>query len=367
MRFQSLIGLPALFLAALPATAQVCNQDNFFINDSLSPDGTGLSTFSVIPGLCENEAAGVVFDLPSSGAQALEWVSVGFGSNGGISGNTALINIEVYDGVTFQGSNATLGPKVFDFANDVGGNLQVTSSGINEIDLSAFGVVVGISGNSNFVVAARMLFNPDGTCAAGFNSNFITDNTQSGLFGCSPTITPPGRNLIDISGQGWQDASLATVTGIPLCPLFYSGNWAIRSCGQDLTPGNPLQVDVQGSPVAPGGFVNLTFEAPGFEGDFYLAAASLGTSPGIPFPSGNPAVFQTFPLNPDAFFNLSLSQPSVFVNFFGAIGATGTAPGLVILPNNPNLSGLEFFIAFVTLPPGPTPYGVSDPASVLVQ
>lgn len=358
--------LPVLFSLAPLGAAQVCT-GNLFKNDALPDDASGLVGFSVIPGLCENEAAAAVLDLPGTGPQALEWVSVGFGANGGVTGNTALINLEIYDGVTIVGGNATLGPKVFDYANDIGGNLQVTSSGINQIDLSAFTIVVGLSGNTQFVVAARMLFNPSGSCAAGFNSNFITDNNQSGLFGCDPNITPPGRNLIDISGQGWQDAALATVTGVPLCPLFYSGNWAIRACGQDITPGNPLQVNVLGNPVPPGGFANLTFEAPGYEGDLYFAAASLGTSPGIPFASGDPPIFQTFPLNPDAFFNLSLQLPSVFVNFVGFVGPGGTAPGLVLLPNNPNLSGLEFFVAFVTLPALPDPYGVSDPASVQIQ
>ena len=356
-----------LLVTAAPAVAQDCFGGTLFKNDILDDQPSGQITVSVIPGLCVGEAAGSVFDLPGGTPQVLTKCSVGFGANGGIQGASAVVNLEIYDGVTFNGSNAVLGPKVFDFADDVGGNIQVFSTGLNEVDITFENVVVGAGGSSNYVVAWRMLINENGDCPTGYTSNFFTDNTQSGLFGCNPSITPQGKNLIDIEGQGWQDAALATVTGIPLCPLFYSGNWVIRACGFDATPTNPLQVQVSGSPVPPGGFAQLIFQAPGYENVPYVAAASFGTVPGIPVSSGVPPVADVFPLNPDSLFFLSLNTPSVFSNFIGLIGATGTAPGIVFVPNNPALSGIQFFVAFAALAPSPAPYGISDAAVVAVQ
>ena len=52
-------------------------------------------------------------------------------------------------------------------------------------------------------------------CATGFTSNFVTDNSSPPFGGCSPSVTPPGKNLIDISGEpNWQDCSGATVGGL---------------------------------------------------------------------------------------------------------------------------------------------------------
>ncbi|HKX46773.1 MAG TPA: hypothetical protein VJP77_08725, partial [Planctomycetota bacterium] len=365
--------LPLVLLAAAlaplaPAAAQSCPGQNFFQNDSLPAQPAGSFTISVIPGLCEGEAAGAVFDLaPGSPLQVLQKVSVGFGSGGGAQGATAAVNVEVYDGVTFAGAVASLGPKVFDLAQATGANVQVTSTGINEFDLSPYGVAVGNSPSNRFVVAFRMEVNPNGSCAAGFTSNFFTDNDQPGFFGCDPAITPQQTNLIDIQGQGWRDAALATVSGFPLCPLFYSGNWVIRACATNGGPANPLQVLVAGSPAPPGGFVNLTFQAPGYAGVPYIAAASLGTSPGIVVSSGNPPVQGHVPLNPDGLFQACFSLPSVFVNFAGLVGPQGTAPGLVLLPNDPGLSGIQFHVAFVTVPPFPAPFGISDAGTVAIQ
>ncbi len=348
-------------LLSLPTTSQTCSNTpgTFFKNDNLAATG-GLSTFSVIPGLCEGEAAGAVFQLaPGAPPQTLRELAVGFGSNGGASGATALLNVEIYDGVTFPGGVPLLGPKVFDLNADTGNDMQVTSTAINVFDATPYNVVVG-NGTSNFVVAFRMGFNPNGNCTTGFNSNFITDNGSPGFF-CNPAITPPQKNLIFILGQGWQDASTATVQGFPLCPLFYAGNWVIRACTTDAAPANPLQVAVTGSPAPPGGTVFLTFNAPGFQGVPYLAAASFGNTPGTPIPGG------TIPLNYDGMLELSLTTPSVFVQFSGLISAlTGTASGLINVPPLPLLSGLSFYVAFITIPPSPVPFGISDAALVSI-
>lgn len=358
----------AAALTAASAQAQSCGTSVLLKNDILPDVPGGFLTVSVIPGLCENEAAGAVLDLPSPGSlHTVERVAVPFGNQFGINGNTAVANVEIYDGVTFNGASATLGPKVFDFANDVGGNIQLLSTGLNEIDLSPYGVVVGGAGNANIAVVARMLINPNGNCTSGFSTNFFTDNSQGGIFGCDPNITPPGQNLMDIQGQGWVDPAVASVSGFPLCPLYYAGNWVIRACVTPSSPANPLQVQVAGSPVAPGGFVNLTFAAPGYAGVPYVAAASLGTSPGIPITSGTPPVADVVPLNYDGLFTLSLASPGTFVNFTGLIGAGGSAPGIVIVPSDPGLSGLSFFVGFVALSTPPAAWGVSSTGTIAIQ
>ncbi len=224
--------LVAALVALAPAFAagQLCN-DNFWKNDSLPDNPMGAITVSVIPGLCEGEAAAQVFQLGGAGPQQIEKVSVGFGSGGGVNGNIAVVNVEIYDGITWNAGVPTLGTKVFDFEDDVGGNIQLTSTGINEFDLSNENIVVG-QGTDAFVVAWRMLINFNGTCAAGFSSNFFTDN--AGLFGCT---TPSQESLIDIAGQGWSDASTVVVSGFPLCPLFFNGSWVIRACTSDVVGG----------------------------------------------------------------------------------------------------------------------------------
>jgi hypothetical protein len=40
---------------------------------------------------------------------------------------------------------------------------------------------------------------------------------------------------------------------------------------------------------------------------------------------------------------------------------------VILLPNNPNLSGLGFYVAFVAIPPFPAPFGISDAALIQIQ
>lgn len=346
-----------------PASAQTCAGQTFWKNDNLPDNPAGALSISVIPGLCEGEGIGTVFNLaPGSPLQRVTQVVCPFGSAGGASGATAAVNVQIYDGVTFSGANnvPTLGPLVFDLAVDTGNSMQVTSTALNVFDMTNYNVNVGASGLGNYVVAFVMEINFNGNCDNGFTSNFFTDNSSPGFF-CNPAITPPLTNLMLIQGQGWTDASKATVQGFPLCPLFYAGNWAIRACTTDAGPVNPLQVAVQGSPVAPGGFVNLTFKAPGFQGVPYIAAASLGNTPGINTVYGN------VPLNNDPLMQLSFNQPGVFFNFSGVVGPTGESPGIVFVPNNPALTGLSFYVAFITLPPAPAGWGISDSALITIQ
>lgn len=230
-------------LSASLATAQICPNatDTFWKNDTLPQVPGAAVGVSIIQGLCENEAAGSVFTLPTSmGPQQLTKAAVGFGHASGSGGFNAVVNLEIYDGVTWNGQLPILGPKVFDFAIDLSANIQVFSHAINEVDLSAYNIVVGNHPSRSFVVAWRMGINPNGACASGFPANFFTDNGSVGF----PCDTIPQKNLIDITGQGWRDAAFATVTGVPLCPFFFDGNWAIRTCTKDAGPPPTCQFDV---------------------------------------------------------------------------------------------------------------------------
>jgi hypothetical protein len=355
----------AFLLLASAASAQVCPSptNSFWKNDHLPNNPQGPLTISVIPGLCEGEGAANVFTLlPGMPLQRVTQVVCPFGASSGANGFTASVNVQVFDGVSFSGpqNTPTLGPKVFDFAADLGSSLQVTSTGLNVFDLTQYNVVVGQSGLGNFVVAFTMEFNPNGNCASGFNANFFTDNTQFG-FQCDANITPPKTSLMNILGQGWVDVSKATVTGIPICPFFFAGIWAIRACTENAGPVNPLFVTASPTQIPFGSFSSLTFHAPGYEGSVYLAGAAFNTTPGLPTPYG------VVPLANDVLLNLSLNTPSVFVNFSGVIGAAGTAPGLILVPNNPGYAGLSFWVAFVAIPQNGDPWGLSDPLQLTVQ
>lgn len=223
----------AIALAPDAARAQACPgpNDNFWKNDGLPQIPGGAFAVAVVPGLCQGEAIGAVFTLPSAQSpQLLNKVAVGFGNQFGTSGFQALANVEIYDGVTWSGNKPTLGAKLFDLEAQTQSSMQVFTHGIVEFDMTPYNVTVG-NGKNTFVVAFRSSFNPNGNCTSGFPSNFVTDAAQS--FNCTST---PKKNLMDIQGQGWVDPSNATVQGFPLCPLFYNGDWIIRACSTPVSP-----------------------------------------------------------------------------------------------------------------------------------
>lgn len=224
----------AIPFAARPAVAQSCGSptDTFWKNDILPQNPGGLASVSVIPGLCEGEACGTIFTLPvGMPPQRLKKVAFGFGNQNGLNGFQAVVNLEIYNGVTFSGNTPILGPKIFDLGADALASIPATTTGINEFDMTPFNVVVG-NGASNFVVAFRMDINMNGNCATGFGAaNFFTDNAGGG--GCN---AKPKTNLLFVLGTGWVDPSKHTISGFPLCPLFYNGNWVIRACTEDVAP-----------------------------------------------------------------------------------------------------------------------------------
>jgi hypothetical protein len=217
---------------AAPAAAQNCpsGTDLTFKNDNLPLVPVGPIAASVIPGLCEGEAIGAVFTLPpGSPPQKLLQVSVGFGHGSGVGGFQALLNVEIYDGITWSSGIPTLGPKVYDLNADQQTDMQVFTHGLNLLDLSGEDVTVG-NGTNKYVVAFRMNFNPTGTCGTGHPANFMTDNSCALFCACS---SGSQKNLVDLQGQAWRDVSTAMVSGFALCPLFINGNWLIRACTEE--------------------------------------------------------------------------------------------------------------------------------------
>lgn len=346
-----------LALLAPITTAQLCDDptDTFWKNDILPQVPGGAMAVSIIPGLCEGEAAAQVFYLPpGSTTQKINKVSVGFGDQFGQGGFNAVVNVEIYDGITWNGTLPTLGTKVFDLADDTSSSLQIFSHGINEFDLSNLDVVVG-NGTDAFVIAFRMDINPNGNCTNGYSANFFTDNGGGG--GCN---TVPQTSLIDIQGQGWRDVSNATVLGFPLCPIFFNGNWVIRACTEDvggtgqfvdegnslsgffapsmtgegsLLGGGTFSVTMVGQPISRTGY--FFFDFVGLFAPFKGGVLVPGTSFLIVFPTP-PAVFHTttFPavMPPGLPSGTSIYCQSWYIDAGGPFGASATNGLQMITP-----------------------------------
>ena len=275
------------FLFPGVAQAQVCPlpSDTFWKNDILPDVPAGPLQISIILGLCPGEAAATYFQKPPMTApQKIKSVSVGFGHTSGGAGFTATCNVEIYEGaVTFNpGGTAILGPKIFDLGVDQQASMQLTSTGINTLDVSNFNIVV----DDDYVVAFRMNINPNGQCATGYPANFFTDNNGA------PATCNPGTNLIFILQQGWNDPATVSVSGFPLCPLFYAGNWVIRACTED-TGALASTMARNGTGCNPNGFQSLTNPALGSTWVSTIDIAGPGaTASIISFSLGGPTAFK---------------------------------------------------------------------------
>ncbi len=348
-KLRPFLALAAAAMLAGVAHAQICPDpgNTHYQNDIFPQVPGGALSLAIVPGLCEGEGCASVFDVVGQTPQKITQLGCPFTSPTG-SGLGATANIQIFDNVTFNAQGVPqMGTPVFDLVNATGNEVLLAEGGINTIDLANYNIQVS---GPKFVVAFIMNFNPNGNCTTGYTSNFFTDNT--------PCVAQ--KNLIYILGQGWVDSTKAMVGPFNLCPLFYNGNWVIRCCTEPIL--NPINVTVIGSPVLPGQFVNLIFNAPGYEGKLYYAAASLSTNTGIPLPPHG-----TFPLDYDIILQFVLFQGGggVFNNFIGFIGPAGTAPGLVIMP--PTVQpGLELWIAFAAIDPV-GPWGISSASKIVVQ
>jgi len=348
-----------LALGAIPVSAQVCNTGQVLLkNDNLPAVPSGPTTVSIIQGLCEGEGCAAVFNTQSLGPVKLANASVAYINAGNANGIQAAADLEIFDGVSFSGATAILGPSLFRWSVATGSDIGLTSSGINiGPDLSSFNV---ISTSGKLVVAWWMNFNPQGgTCATGYTTNFATDFTGGGGFFCNPTITPQHKNLLYISGQGWTDAALANIGGIPLCPIYYAGNWIIRACVEQ-----PPVLQIFGPPPSPGSFQTLQYSSVQNPGAQYICGLSLGTSPGIPWPP-----YGTVPLNDDFAFEYMLpdilEQPGAAqnwaINFTGVLNPSGVAFGTFQVPPLGGISGVQIYFAFVL-----TSGQISNAASITI-
>lgn len=240
-----LLAVTLLLAAPTPQlAAQGCTSGTFWKRDSLpiAPGSIPLGV-SVIQGMCEGESAGVVFEVPANmPVQRITKVVAPWGERFGSGGFLAALDFEVYDGVSFSGQNVNMGQLVFSLSQQAAQTMQVSSHALNELDTSIYNIIVGaqppVGGVRRFAICFRCdtNFHPSGSCASGWPANFFTDNSQTPALFCNPAITPQQTSIIQIAGQGWRDAALATVQGFPLCPFYFSGVWAIRCCSEDAFP-----------------------------------------------------------------------------------------------------------------------------------
>lgn len=103
------------------------------------------------------------------------------------------------------------------------------------------------------------------------------------------------------------------------------------------------QLLLSGSPT-PGGQVTLDLLSPGDAGLSYVLGASFGNGP-IPIDT------RTLGLTPDDLLVVTTGNllPTVFVNYRGVLDASGMAQATMNLLNDPRLSGIRIYNAFITL------------------
>lgn len=334
-------------LLAVDASAQTCGAGQILLKNDILPDNpSGRFLVGVVPGVCKNEAVMSAFD--ASGPCKVKSVSVMFGHRSGVSGAKAVVDLEIYDGATFQSSGrVVLGMLLFKTSRDAGLNLQIQSHALNTYTLPKDVLVP--SGRP--IIGYRMMLNTSGgSCAFGFNANFCVDAANN----CKR-----GINILDAPSQfGLVDPAVWSVSGTRLCPLYIRGSWIIRACVEPQ-----VSLTWTGNPT-PGGVVAFKFKAPGQSGNGYYALVSGGISTGWNSPWGR------LPLDPDFIFNCFLSDcAALLINRVGVIGSSGESYGGMIIPNSPILknSGLQLYANFVTFkPPNFAPFvSVSPPAKVI--
>jgi len=135
------------------------------------------------------------------------------------------------------------------------------------------------------------------------------------------------------------DASTATITTM----ITYSGTHRASPVAATVAGSRHL-CGGGGVEARPGQPFALMVSSPNEPGVAYVIACSLGFGPGIPLGNGRKVY-----LTPDALFFYSLLNTGIFWNFQGNLMATGEGIGVIQIPNIPQLSGLRFFAAAVTL------------------
>lgn len=356
------IAAVALF-AATTLPAQGCTSGTFWKRDTLPVSPSGLTGVSIIQGMCEGESAGVVFEMPANmSVQRITQVVAPWGAPLGVNGFQAALDVEVYDGVSFSGANVNMGTRVFSLSQASQSNLQVQSHALNSLDTSTYNIIVGAAPGTGtpavrrFAICFRCDVNlhPSGSCASGWPANFFTDNSQSPGFVCNNAITPQRTSIIEIQGQGWRDAALATVSGISLCPIYYSGIWCIRCCSEDAFPALYSTFGA-GCANTLGTTHLLPATLPRLGTNLFVIADNLPYNLGLMITgTSNTLTGGTTPLPLDVSF-LGLPGCSLRVSFDltqTLVGGGTSASYLLPIPNQSTLLGVQLYQqAFVLDPP----------------
>jgi hypothetical protein len=149
-------------------------------------------------------------------------------------------------------------------------------------------------------------------------------------------VTTTANVIQAAGGNGCSSGFLAPAprcSGIDDFALFD----AVLTSTGTAQPGSTLVLNLQGNlPGAP-----------------YQAAAAFANAPGIAVD------VRTIPLAPDTLTILSLTLPSVFQAFSGVTDNNGSATARIVFPPVPQLAGIVFYTAFVTLSPA-APSGIAN-------
>lgn len=203
-----------------------------------------------------------------------------------------------------------------------------------------------------------------------------------GRFVYSLTVSSPSAQLsYPVIGQ-LGGAGLYVFPGVPVTPWATPSQLGLRAPigvfgtlafvpGDELNGvivGDPIEVPDHGvtliadGPFEIGAPVELTLCAPDAPDQFYLIAASFGTT-------GFPLQGFHIPLDPDFLFSLSLSPNPYMHGFVGVVESSGLAFAEMELPLDHTLAGMQFHLAGMTLTvnPAPTLTGVSPPLPALIE
>lgn len=365
------------FALAPAAPAQTCGgTTTFWQRDTLPADPTSIPTgVSVIQGINEGESAGVVFELPAGmPPQVLTRVVAPWGAAFGASGFQALLDVEVYDGVSFSGATVNMGQRVFQLSTTAAQNLSAQSHGLNTLDVTPYGIVVGgqppVNGVRRFAVCFRVDVNlhPTGSNQTGWPASFFTDNASL-QFTCNPSVTPTGTSILEIAGQGWRDAALATVQGVPLCPLFFSGVFAIRACTEDAFPAT-YTITQPGCPNSIGTSTLLAAQSPRLGQTLLVNITDLPIGLGL-MVTGTSDQVSTFGPLPFDLSALGMTGCTLYTSADatdGLITFGTTASWSLAIPNQTPLLGLQFYQQAFAFDPGLNPFGgaMSDAATFVI-
>jgi len=154
-------------------------------------------------------------------------------------------------------------------------------------------------------------------------------NVVDALHGTLPT-TISGGGSGEYRGAASNDSNRALFTN-------YNSSFAtlFEGLATFLTSTSPARI---GNPAG------YRLAVPGDGGLVYCAAASFGTSPGIPLPDG-----RVLPLQVDALFLISAcANNAIFSGFIGVLDGNGVANFAVNIPNIMGLVGIPYSVAAVT-------------------